>query len=445
MGRHSCCYKQKLRKGLWSPEEDEKLIKHITKYGHGCWSSVPKLAGLQRCGKSCRLRWINYLRPDLKRGTFSQEEENLIIELHAVLGNRWSQIAAQLPGRTDNEIKNLWNSSIKKKLRQRGIDPNTHKPLSEVENNNEEKASANSKNNEKTSEGSSELSFVDADNSNNLGLAAEKPKPTSSVALDRYSLLENSAGSTNLGNSSTHEFFLNRFHDQTSSSSCNKPSDLTGFLSFQQMNYGPNIGLSMNPNTTLFFNSNSKTTEMISDHFSASNIASTLLPSTSILSAPARIKPSINFPSDNPFSVKFENWDSCTVSNNGRNTGNVSSASTDQLQTNCSFFEANAFPWTASDCGKAEKEAHIASSDSEIPEDIKWNEYLQTPFLLGNSGHNPGVQEMYGDTKSQAQFAAEGSLSNWHHQNQQQQSLQAAEIYGKHFQRLPAATFGQFS
>ncbi|XP_051145179.1 transcription factor MYB61-like [Andrographis paniculata] len=129
MGRHSCCYKQKLRKGLWSPEEDEKLINHITSYGHGCWSSVPKLAGLERCGKSCRLRWINYLRPDLKRGTFSAEEETLIIELHSLLGNRWSQIAAQLPGRTDNEIKNLWNSSIKKKLRQKGIDPNTHKPL----------------------------------------------------------------------------------------------------------------------------------------------------------------------------------------------------------------------------------------------------------------------------------------------------------------------------
>ncbi|KAJ3681365.1 hypothetical protein LUZ60_015854 [Juncus effusus] len=133
MGRHSCCYKQKLRKGLWSPEEDEKLLKHITKFGHGCWSSVPKLAGLQRCGKSCRLRWINYLRPDLKRGSFSQEEENLIIQLHAALGNKWSQIAAQLPGRTDNEIKNLWNSCIKKKLRQRGIDPNSHKPLSEYE------------------------------------------------------------------------------------------------------------------------------------------------------------------------------------------------------------------------------------------------------------------------------------------------------------------------
>ncbi|GAA0151814.1 hypothetical protein LIER_10451 [Lithospermum erythrorhizon] len=133
MGRHSCCVKQKLRKGLWSPDEDEKLSNHITRFGVGCWSSVPKLAGLQRCGKSCRLRWINYLRPDLKRGMFSQQEEDLIISLHEVLGNRWAQIAAQLPGRTDNEIKNFWNSCLKKKLIRQGIDPNTHKPITEIE------------------------------------------------------------------------------------------------------------------------------------------------------------------------------------------------------------------------------------------------------------------------------------------------------------------------
>ncbi|XP_051146627.1 transcription factor MYB61-like [Andrographis paniculata] len=160
MGRHSCCYKQKLRKGLWSPEEDEKLVNHITRYGHGCWSSVPKLAGLQRCGKSCRLRWINYLRPDLKRGTFSQEEEDLIVDLHSVLGNRWSQIAAQLPGRTDNEIKNLWNSSIKKKLRLKGIDPTTHRPLSDdISDARRDTAAAAGGAADKASQGSSELSF----------------------------------------------------------------------------------------------------------------------------------------------------------------------------------------------------------------------------------------------------------------------------------------------
>ncbi|XP_051210116.1 myb-related protein Hv33 [Lolium perenne] len=131
MGRLSSGVQQqpKLRKGLWSPEEDEKLYNHIIRHGVGCWSSVPRLAGLHRCGKSCRLRWINYLRPDLKRGSFSAQEEDHIVALHEILGNRWSQIASHLPGRTDNEIKNFWNSCVKKKLRQQGIDPATHKPI----------------------------------------------------------------------------------------------------------------------------------------------------------------------------------------------------------------------------------------------------------------------------------------------------------------------------
>ncbi|KAG8045819.1 hypothetical protein GUJ93_ZPchr0008g12822 [Zizania palustris] len=119
--QQGCCSekKKKLRKGLWSPEEDERLATHIARFGVSCWSSVPDLAGLQRCGKSCRLRWMNYLRPDLKRGRFSQQEEDIILSLHDKLGNSWSQIAARLPGRSDNEIKNFWNARLRKKLRQK--------------------------------------------------------------------------------------------------------------------------------------------------------------------------------------------------------------------------------------------------------------------------------------------------------------------------------------
>lgn len=125
MGRSPCCEKVGLKKGPWTPEEDQKLLAFIEQHGHGSWRALPAkagdvisfhneeylslylaiifthfffplggllgvfaLVGLQRCGKSCRLRWINYLRPDIKRGKFSLQEEQTIIQLHALLGNR---------------------------------------------------------------------------------------------------------------------------------------------------------------------------------------------------------------------------------------------------------------------------------------------------------------------------------------------------------------------
>ncbi|XP_042515103.1 myb-related protein 308-like [Macadamia integrifolia] len=123
MGRAPCCSKVGLHRGPWTAREDTLLTKYIQAHGEGHWRSLPKKAGLLRCGKSCRLRWMNYLRPDIKRGNISPDEEDLIIRLHSLLGNRWSLIAGRLPGRTDNEIKNYWNTHLRKKIKNQGTDP----------------------------------------------------------------------------------------------------------------------------------------------------------------------------------------------------------------------------------------------------------------------------------------------------------------------------------
>ncbi|CAH2044102.1 unnamed protein product [Thlaspi arvense] len=129
MVRTPCCKDEGLKKGAWTPEEDQKLIAYLQLHGEGGWRTLPEKAGLKRCGKSCRLRWANYLRPDIKRGEFSPEEDDTIIKLHALKGNKWAAIATSLAGRTDNEIKNYWNTNLKKRLKQKGLDPITHKPI----------------------------------------------------------------------------------------------------------------------------------------------------------------------------------------------------------------------------------------------------------------------------------------------------------------------------
>ncbi|CAO2841741.1 unnamed protein product, partial [Amaranthus hypochondriacus] len=104
MGRAPCCDKANVKKGPWSPEEDAKLKAYIEKFGTGGnWIALPQKIGLKRCGKSCRLRWLNYLRPNIKHGGFTEEEDNIILSLYISIGSRWSIIAAQLPGRTDND------------------------------------------------------------------------------------------------------------------------------------------------------------------------------------------------------------------------------------------------------------------------------------------------------------------------------------------------------
>ncbi|CAM8889836.1 unnamed protein product [Rhodiola kirilowii] len=118
MSRRSprCVIEEGLQKGVWTAMEDKRLIEYVEAHGEGKWPRVAKSSGLKRCGKSCRLRWMNYLKPGIKRGNITPDEEDLIIRLHKLLGNRWSLIAGRLPDRSDNEIKNYWNTTLSKKL-----------------------------------------------------------------------------------------------------------------------------------------------------------------------------------------------------------------------------------------------------------------------------------------------------------------------------------------
>lgn len=239
--------------------------------------------------------------------------------------------------------------------------------------------------------------------------------------MDRYPLIE-----TNNIAPPTHEFFT---------TNCKSP-DFANYLSFQHLN-------NYTPNTNIIFNKNSA--DMVSDQFNCS-----LSPmSNSILNTSplARIKPAslTTLPPDSSFNInKFQNWEACTISSNSNGSSNSI-----ELQSNCSFFDNNAaaFAWgstTAHGSGKPERE------------EIKWSEYLQTPFSLGSNtiqNHQISSQhqaDLYNETKSETQFVTQGSLNlstttTWIQNQPQQSSLQTANLYNSNnFQRLPAA-FGQFS
>ncbi|THU44645.1 hypothetical protein C4D60_Mb02t09550 [Musa balbisiana] len=380
MGRQSCGYKQKLRKGLWSPEEDEKLIGHITKYGHGCWSSVPKQAGLERCGKSCRLRWINYLRPDLKRGTFSKQEEGLIIELHAVLGNRWSQIASRLPGRTDNEIKNFWNSCVKKKLRQSGIDPNTHKPLAEME--------------DKTS------------NSGDLNA------PATTLEKTKHSVHKPASSSSSSGESRTWKNSVTPtkgfFHDHESSSACHlSPLPQSGFA----------------PDCAPLFEMNQE--------FNCSTISTVLLsvPSGNI-SALMSLKPNIDLFRDEIDGIQCSS--DVYLSNSRRSSMNTGSVI--ELQSSTSF-DGGILPFSEL---TPEKNAHVQLEREH--EDLKWSEYLQGAITASATIQSQSHPLQY-DIKTESQSVLVG-LGTWQQNQQGQQQLQSSNIYGKDF-HMVSVGFGQ--
>ncbi|CAL9048921.1 unnamed protein product [Musa banksii] len=346
MGRHACCFKQKLRKGLWSPEEDEKLLNHITKYGHGCWSSVPKLAGLQRCGKSCRLRWINYLRPDLKRGTFSQQEEDLIVELHAVLGNRWSRIATRLPGRTDNEIKNFWNSCVKKKLKQSGIDPDTHKPLNEADGG-EARAAGNG---DKASE-SGEPKKLMPPGSGNPELAVLQPIAPLMPMLERNQIGRSMTATEELG--------LPRSVDSSSLASS------MSYIALQHASRSSNCDI-VNQNMPLWFAQNCRLLDVIPEL--SYNTPSTPSTSVELKPMPAGLPPDASL-------LPFQYFEACNTSNSSASSGNSSNGV--ELQSYSPFLDNGIFPWSELLPNKG-AEIHLEGE----PEDLKWSEYLNGTIRL---------------------------------------------------------------
>ncbi|XP_022011565.1 transcription factor MYB90 [Helianthus annuus] len=120
-----------VRKGPWTAEEDMLLKNYIQKYGEGKWHLVALNAGVNRCRKSCRLRWVNYLRPNIKRGDFQEDEVDLILRLHKLLGNRWSLIAGRIPGRTANDVKNYWNTNLRSRIsrEKHKVEPSQHATL----------------------------------------------------------------------------------------------------------------------------------------------------------------------------------------------------------------------------------------------------------------------------------------------------------------------------
>ncbi|GAU39716.1 hypothetical protein TSUD_275110 [Trifolium subterraneum] len=151
MGRPPCCDKSNVKRGLWTPEEDAKILAYVAKHGIGNWTLVPKIAGLNRCGKSCRLRWTNYLRPDLKHDSFTTQEEELIITLHAAIGSRLSSpiSLAQINSNFDwseflqnddpfawQEIQNIQQRDIQRVMSSLSISRGLMQNEGEISNNN---------------------------------------------------------------------------------------------------------------------------------------------------------------------------------------------------------------------------------------------------------------------------------------------------------------------
>ncbi|XP_071694420.1 transcription repressor MYB4-like [Rutidosis leptorrhynchoides] len=237
MVRPPCCDKINMRKGSWTEEDDAQMLAFVAKQPTSNWQGeTPRKPGLKRCAKSCRSRKTSIAKNEhITHESFTPQEEELIIKLHSAIGSRWPIIAQQLPGRTDIDVKNYWNTKLKKKLSSMGIDPVTHRPFSQMladyGNISGLTRARTSKNtmfmsNQEIQQVPTETLFPSFNNN-------VKMEPQEVIKTDSFDLLTQLQAIRHVNDSSTnHDITLTQFHvsmasSSSSSSTCSTVNEMT--------------------------------------------------------------------------------------------------------------------------------------------------------------------------------------------------------------------------